>query len=143
MKFLLDFKKPSNEESARKSIVLTEEAAKLLSQQLKGKERFIDRLNSDGNFEETIDKYTIAGIRPAQEKESTQNDTDMSAVCEYGTRHPHRGKLGFEECNCYEKFNKISPFHFEKLVRKYYPKVEYSVDITPEMQSFMKTLKYA
>lgn len=133
-KFILEFKKQAGEDCARKPMYLSAAAAEAMAAQLKNKERSIERLDDKGHFLELIDKYEIRGIRKIGENEGRSAVGPM--VCEYGTRHPHKGKLGFEDCKCYDIY-KILPMHFERLAKEMFG-VTYGMDITEYMQRKIK-----
>ncbi len=142
--FVLEFRKMRNEGSARKPIFLTRKVAEEMSRQLRDKdEKYIDRHDDNGDFLETIDKYEVKGIKKLTseilKRLKNNEDQDRFAVCEYGGRHKHLGREGFEECECEKEFG-VSTFVFEREVRKQFPNVEYHTDITPKMRIIMRRL---
>jgi len=137
--WVVEFKAPRGE-SPRKSLYVSENAASALSKALqKQGQKFIELHDDTGNFIELLDKQEIKGVRRSGDIE---RDVERFVVCEYGTRHPHLGKRGFEDCRCCDRF-KVPPLQFYRVVREKYPEVDYDHDITPEMQNGLERLAKA
>ncbi|NIA02349.1 MAG: hypothetical protein GWP15_03120 [Nitrospirae bacterium] len=136
--YILEFKKMPNEDCARKPILLSEEGAKSVALQLKDKNKHIERLDENGDFVELIDKYRISGIKKAGINSTIGEGFAKFMVCEYGGRHKHLEKKGFETCNCKDEFQGVPHFVFWKHLEKKYPHVQYSTDITPSMRVIMR-----
>ena len=60
------------------------------------------------------------------------------AVCEFGGRHKHVSGVGFEDCACGREYGGVAPIVFELTLRKMFPSVNYSSDITPVMKQKMR-----
>ena len=136
--FVLEFKKMQGDDSPRRPLMLSSAAADAMRVQLKGREKHIERHDKDGKFIEMIDKNEIKGIRMANQ--DSEKDFQRYAICDYGTRHPHKGREGWEDCECDKRFVGMSTFQYRKILEKNYPEVEYSGDITEEMQHEMEKL---
>ena len=65
-------------------------------------------------------------------KDKTFNSNDYFAVCDHGTRHRHISGVGFEECNCKDKFGVLGHFFLKWAMQKH--GIQYAVDITEAMQ---------
>lgn len=133
--YVIEFRAENRNDSPRESIRITTAQAEALNAALKkGAARYIDLVDDEGFYRETLETRLIRGIR----KYDTEFiNAGMSAVCEFGTRHPHKGKVGFEECTCGNKF-KVPPVVFKRLVREKFEQVEYASDITEFMQKDME-----
>ena len=99
--------------------------------------KYIEISDEEGNFSEMLDKSMIASIRKLGKDEIGLKDNSARyMVCEYGGRHPHLGRNGFEKCNCKEKFNNIPPCIFQKIARSKF-NINYENDITPKISEEM------
>lgn len=140
--YVLEFKSSNFNEDPRPAIYISEIAAENLRSELDdGNKKFINRFNDVGDFIESISKSEIKGIRRLGEEDIKVRDdkTIRYMICEFGTRHKHSKKEGFEHCNCAKRFSNISGITFERLCREKY-EIEYSTEITPEMQDEMESI---
>lgn len=131
--WIIEFRSENRSEAPRNSIYITSRQAQLLMDALKnGNAKFIDLPDDEGFTKEMVETRLIRSVRKVSKERDLTSVRNM--ICDYGTRHPHLGKEGFEECRCQDKF-KVPPFMFDKYMRKRYPNsYMYTKDITPEMQ---------
>ena len=130
--FVMEFRSDNKYSPPRRSIRLARYQAEAMNKVLKRGVKYIELHDEKGNYIETLETRSIKGIKlfgANEEQASTR-----SAVCDYGTRHPHMGKEGFEECECRKKFSGLLGFQYRNILDKHFPGVEYSSDITPEMR---------
>ena len=130
MEYVLDFKRLPGEDYTRATIRVSQHVADSIFSQLKNREKHIELHDERGNFVELLSKQEVKGIRKADDVTASE---DMFAVCDYGTRHPHHGKEGFEECECKLRFGQ-PPIIFYRQIRQMFPNVDYDSDITEDMQ---------
>jgi hypothetical protein len=132
--YVVEFKPSNRGESTRPSMYVTKEfAMTVLAARKDRSAKDIIVFDEEGNFRESIEKSDITRVRKADEKEAESRNTVGPMVCEYGTRHPHLGNRGFQDCNCYQRFQ-VESFTFEKIIKKLFPAVKHSMQITQEMQ---------
>ncbi len=128
----IDFKR--NGESERK--LLTDEAAELARKKWNNPAtRSVDFHNEKGELIESIPKRDVEYIGKLGESAAKAQAEERFMVCEYGTRHKHHGKQGFEECECEDRFG-VPTFTFQRDVSIRHG-IDYGVDITPEIQQEM------
>lgn len=142
---VIEFRPSSRGESTRPNMYVTKEFAMTVLLARKDRSaKDITVFDESGNFHESIEKSEIRSVRRIDEKEAGSRGVIGPMVCEYGTRHPHLGNQGFQDCNCYQRFQ-VESFKFERIIKKLFPAVDHSVDITQEMQfavdRYIKSLK--
>ena len=134
---VLEFRSLNHKDPPRASIYISKLAANNIRAMLADKDtRFIDLKDDAGEFIESISKNEIRGIKKigAGNPRVDESKHDRFMVCEYGGRHKHLGREGFEECKCAKRFNNVNWMTFQKLATKLFPEVKYESDITPVMQ---------
>lgn len=133
---VVEFKASMRGESTRPSLYVTSSVAqKILLLRKDPKVKDIEFFEDDGTFRESIEKFDIKSVRRMGVADVDRVSRGGSLVCGYGTRHPHLGREGFEECSCMHRFGGMYEFEFGKFIRTLFPEVNYSSDITPYMQS--------
>ena len=129
--FVILFKPEARGDAPRVPMRITRAKAEKLDALLgRSTVKFITIRDDDGNYQETIEASSIKRVAKVGTEESSAGY--MKMVCDYGTRHPHKGKDGFEDCKCVEKF-KVSGFEFWERMKGLYKEIEYSSDITKTM----------
>lgn len=139
--FIIEFKNYKGAEP-REPLTVTRGTAELIRAfQHDPKAKVIDLYDEHGEFVECLDKSDLKGVkRIGKEWGSIVNSEIGPMVCEFGTRHPHRGKEGFEDCHCSDRFNGVSPFTFTGLLQDHFPNIHYPSDIMPATQLAMQEI---
>lgn len=85
-----------------------------------------------------IPKRDIVRVSPISKEDNQSGQAFM--ICPFGIKHPHKGKEGFEDCECSEKYD-LSPIVFEMLVKRHYPKIKYSSEINEMVRNSILGVK--